>query len=450
VGHLLERGSRRDRGKVRYTAVYEDMSGKRRSAGTYSNKKDANKAWQRAEADLAAGKVGDHRRGKQRLSRYVQDEWFPNHLLEATARQTYTYLLDRYILPSTLGEMRMVEILPSHVREWVNKLEREGVNPPTIASCKVIIDAIFTTALNDQITFLHPGKGVKTPTVAKKARRIITTEQFEAIYDAMDDEMMRLLVETDIETGLRWGELTELRVKDVDLVTGVLTVSRVVVELNPRFHPDCRRFLVKDYPKDKEWRQLRIAEYLVDKIRQLIAERKLGRDDLLFELVPYDAPRRRVPTVLPDPATLGWTEPNEKGRVYQHGTASAYVAGRCRCRCCKDVMAAYRARRRAAGKDQPRTPRRVDTDGHIGRDWFRRNVWLKALDIAQLGFHVTPNHMRHAHASWLLAGGADIQVVKERLGHGSITTTERYLHTYPQKDDAALSALARIRPRRSA
>jgi hypothetical protein len=32
--------------------------------------------------------------------------------------------------------------------------------------------------------------------------------------------------------------------------TGVLTVSRVVVELSPRFHPDGGRFLVKDYPKD--------------------------------------------------------------------------------------------------------------------------------------------------------------------------------------------------------
>ena len=41
----------------------------------------------------------------------------------------------------------------------------------------------------------------------------------------MPDDM-RLLVETDIESGLRWGELTELRVKDLDTVNGILTVSR--------------------------------------------------------------------------------------------------------------------------------------------------------------------------------------------------------------------------------
>jgi integrase len=83
--------------------------------------------------------------------------------------------------------------------------------------------------LNDQVTFLHPGKGVKTPPVAKKPRRIITVEQFDAIYAALPDPLIRLLVETDIESGLRWGELTELRVKDIDFAGGVLTVSRVVV-----------------------------------------------------------------------------------------------------------------------------------------------------------------------------------------------------------------------------
>ena len=45
----------------------------------------------------------------------------------------------------------------------------------------------------------------------------------------------------------------------------------------------------------------------------------------------------------------------------------------------------------------------------------------------------------------MLAGGADLQTVKERLGHGRITTTERYLHTLTGADDTALTALSRIR-----
>ena len=45
------------------------------------------------------------------------------------------------------------------------------------------------------------------------------------------------------------------------------------------------------------------------------------------------------------------------------------------------------------------------------------------------------------------AGGADLQVVRQRLGHGSLRTTERYLHTLPDADETALNALAKIRSR---
>ena len=53
--------------------------------------------------------------------------------------------------------------------------------------------------------------------------------------------------------------------------------------------------------------------------------------------------------------------------------------------------------------------------------------------------------LRHAHASWLLAGGADLQVVMERLGHRKISTAEKYLHTLPVADETALSALDQMR-----
>jgi integrase len=434
-------------GRPRYTAYYDDLSGRRRSAGTFTTRKEADAAWRRAEIRLAEGRVGDPARGRQTFAHYVRDDWFPNHVIEATTRQSYSYVLERHILPH-LGGMRMAEILPSHVREWVATLRREGANPPTIRYCKVIVDAVFTTALNDQVTFLHPGKGVKTPPVAKRPRRIITPAQFDALLDAIDGPTMQLLVETDIETGLRWGELTELRPRDFDFATGVLTVARVAVELSPKFHPEGKRFLVKDYPKDKEWRGFRVSDHLLDKIKSHIATLGLGPDDLLFVQNQPTQPRRSIPAQLPDPQTLGWTEPNALGRRYRHGTPTAYGAGRCRCEHCRNSVAAYRASRRASGKDHPRKRRTVDTDGHIGRGWFRKQIWRKALSTADIPLGITPHDLRHAHASWVLAGGADLQVVKERLGHASITTTEKYLHTLPETEDAAVNALARIRAQR--
>ncbi len=431
-------------GKPRYTAVYADVRGRRRSAGTFPNRRDAEDAWRRAEAKVGEGRAADPRRGRQSFKRYVEDEWFPNHRLEARARESYTYYLNRYIIP-WFGPMRMIEILPSHVREWVSKLDREGVRPSSIRYSKTILSAIFTSALNEMI-FLHPCIGVKTPLVPKKIRQIVTPEQFNQLHAAIPDGM-RLLVEVAIESGLRWGELTELRPKDIDSRTCILTVSRVVTELASQFHPTGGRFLVKLYPKDAEHRRVKLSRQLVAKVQAYIIDQGLGADDLLFAMPPQ--PERPALRLVPDPSAIGLTEPNAAGRQYHHGSLSGYSAGKCRCGHCKNAYAVYRAQRRAAGRDAPRGRRRVNTDGHISRRWFRENVWLPARTAAELGSDVTVHSLRHAHASWLLAGGADLEIVKERLGHSTILTTQKYLHTLPDEaGDAALAAFAKIRDRR--
>ncbi len=290
---------------LRHEAKYRDVRGVERSAGSYRTEKEAIRAWHKAEEDLAAGKVGDPKRGRQTLSTYVETEWFPNHQIELTTRENYRYVLNRYVLPG-LGNVRMAELLPHHVREWVTELQRDyGARPPTIREAKVVLDAILSTALNDQVVWLHAGRGVKTPPVARKPRRIITVEQYDAIYAGLQDDTMRLLVETKIETGLRWGELTELRPKDIDMKPRLLTVSRAVVELKSKTRPDNVRFVVKDYPKDKEWRQLSLTARLVKQLQQRIKASELGTNDLLFPCpAPEEAPHRR-PAQLPDPATSG-------------------------------------------------------------------------------------------------------------------------------------------------
>ena len=83
----------------------------------------------------------------------------------------------------------------------------------------------------------------------------------------------------------------------------------------------------------------------------------------------------------------------------------------------------------------------------VSRNTFRTKVWLPALQRAGLDFHVRIHDLRHAHASWLLAGGADLKAVMERMGHSQLTTALRYLHTLPDADENALAAFERIRSR---
>jgi len=428
-------------GRPAYMACYRDARGLTRSAGTFTSKKAANAASARAEALLAQGKLRGADVGKLPFRRYVDEVWFPHHVLEPSTREGYRYTLDKHLLPF-FGAIRTSSILPSHVRVWVSDRVAAGVSPAMIRHGRIILSAVFTTALNDGVVPLHPCKGVKTPTVPRKEFRIVTPEQFDSIYAALPDEQSRLLVEVAIDSGLRWGELTELRASDLDLTSRILTVTRAVVMLNPKFHPEGGRFHVKPYPKGKLSRRFKLSAPVATRIAAHIQERELQAADLLFTQPAPETPPRLVPVPSEE---VGRTAPNAKGRTYPHATLSAYTAGGCRCGLCRAVFAAYRAKRRTAGADGGVRPRPIDGDGHLSRDWFTKQVWKPACKGAGIDGIVRMHDLRHAHASWLLAGGADLQVVKERLGHASIATTERYLHTLPTADDTALDALAKVR-----
>jgi integrase len=85
----------------------------------------------------------------------------------------------------------------------------------------------------------------------------------------------------------------------------------------------------------------------------------------------------------------------------------------------------------------------------ISRNTFRTRVWLPAVRASGLDFNVRMHDLRHAHASWLLAGGADLKGVMERMGHAQIQTTQKYLHTLPDSDKKNIDAFSRIANRRS-
>ncbi|RDI59648.1 integrase/recombinase XerD [Nocardia pseudobrasiliensis] len=66
---------------------------------------------------------------------------------------------------------------------------------------------------------------------------------------------------------------------------------------------------------------------------------------------------------------------------------------------------------------------------HRGGRLSRQSAWQVLQDAAEragIGAAVSPHTLRHSFATHLLAGGADVRVVQELLGHASVTTTQIY------------------------
>ena len=238
----------------------------------------------------------------------------------------------------------------------------------TIRRLLVQAGAIQEAAVIDGHAARNPFRRVKVGRRDRDEREemvCLTHAEWQLLRDCLPEGLPRDLATVLVGTGLRWGEVTALRVQDVDVLAApaALTVAQA-------WKDDGQGGYYLGPPKSrKSRRRIDFGPSTVEGFVGHVMGKQL--DELVFT--------------------------TQRGRPIRHSN-------------------------------------------------FYNRIWQPALDRAVArGLRRRPrlHDLRHTHASWLIADGVSVHRVQQRLGHESITTTERYLHVLPVADSGDVAVLER-------
>jgi integrase len=206
------------------------------------------------------------------LAMYAAD-WMAHRDLKDRTREHYAKLLKHHIIPG-LGSLPLWSITSDDVRRWYAKM---GTTTPTLrAHCYGLLRSVMATAASDGKISVNPCviRGAGSASRVHKIRPA-TLAELETLTAAMP-EPYRPMILLASWCALRFGELTELRRKDIDLTEGVIRVRRAVVRVGDGFQ-------VTTPKSDAGIRDVAIPPHLLPALKHHMTEH-VGKnaDSLLF------------------------------------------------------------------------------------------------------------------------------------------------------------------------
>jgi integrase len=217
-------------GTTRYRVRYRTPDHRQTDKRGFTTKRDA-QAWaHQLEVDKRRGAYVSPEAGRVQLGDYAREWLDSKHALKPSTRSRYQVVLDTAI--ARYAGMAVGDVSRQFVREWVTELRTE-MAPATVHKTVGVLRQVLAMAVAENRLVLNPVDGVELPSVASIEQRFLTLEQLHALADAAGD--YRPLVYVLGTCGLRFGEVAELRWRDVDLNFLRLRIARSVTLVDNRF-----------------------------------------------------------------------------------------------------------------------------------------------------------------------------------------------------------------------
>jgi integrase len=300
------------------------------------------------------------------------------------------------VLDSMLNRPTAWDVTDEDVRKWVLAFGRPPYSkaPKTVSNYHGLLAAGMDWALGKGLVQANPCVGTKLPRRdtwidGEDESKALTPEEYVLLWRGMHPDS-RDFIDVAVGSGLRFGELTALWVKDIDTVNQTVQVRRAWKrEGDCGERPDSVRMLPKHetnrgyYLGPPKTRRSRRTVHVSASVMEILVRRTEGRapDDFVFTTAARSSSSTNV--------------------RWMGGRAINYV------------------------------------------DFFESR-WRPAVDSAvAMGLTRRPrfHNLRATFAVWLLTGGVDVVGVQELLGHDSLEVTRIYLNSTQRSMALARAAI---------
>ncbi len=259
-------------GAVRYFVRLRRPDGSQ-YARSFKTKREA-KQFQATElADRARGTWLDPQASRISFAEWV-DEWLHSSRPRWKTRTAskHEMAMRAHWIPA-LGGQTLEALTPRVIQSAVSDLAA-SLSPSSIQTYYGTLRSCLSDAVESDLVGRSPCRGVKLPAKASTEKRVITPSELHRLSDAVGEEW-RALIYLGGVVGLRFGEATALRVCDVDLDAGSVSIRRTVVDDDGR--------LGIGVPKTAAAvRTLAMPSPMTDELRDHVVRLGIDGDELLF------------------------------------------------------------------------------------------------------------------------------------------------------------------------
>ncbi|MBI2485837.1 MAG: site-specific integrase [Deltaproteobacteria bacterium] len=128
------------------------------------------------------------------------------------------------VLLKFFNKILLGNITSWHVEKIKSHRKGEGKSLSTINRELTVLKRVFNLGIQWGLTNHNPVKGVKFFKITSGKLRVLSVEEFQRLYYAASDHLKPIL-QTAISTGMRRGEVLNLKWEDIDFKTGVIYVK---------------------------------------------------------------------------------------------------------------------------------------------------------------------------------------------------------------------------------